>query len=137
MPQLKSSCHIGQGVALRSQTKCVIMNIFKSVWNENLKIVSAELQLRVVNMCIISVCTLRKMLIESNKLRGNETFNTLGKNKTLNKQKVNIEWFQQNTSRNIIYNFYTNYKKLPCIWSLLSLLKINIQILAFISTEER
>lgn len=82
-------------------------------------------------MCVILVHTLRKVFIENNKLIKNETFNiSIKHNSNINKN-VNINGFQEDALRNIIYNFYTNYKKVPCIMSLLLVLKNEHPVLEF------
>lgn len=123
MPQPRSVRRVGQGVALRSQSKCIIMNVLKSVSLENPTMSRPDIQNKVADMCGISFHTLRKLITESNKLKDNETFTTPGKKRNRINKKVNLDSFQRSALRNIVYNFHTTHKKLPCLRSLLRVLK--------------
>lgn len=62
-------------------------------------------------------------ITESNKLKDNETFTVPGKNHNCIEKNVNLYSFQRSTLHNIVYNFHTTHKKLPCLRLLLRVLK--------------
>lgn len=69
MPQPKSTRLIGKGVTLRSQSKCIIMNVFKNISNENYEMPRKEIQERAAELCGISLNTLRRILTEEKNRR--------------------------------------------------------------------
>uniref|UniRef100_A0A1B6CI51 Uncharacterized protein n=1 Tax=Clastoptera arizonana TaxID=38151 RepID=A0A1B6CI51_9HEMI len=124
MPQPKTSRLLGKGVALRSQTKCILMNVFRNISDENPNMSCSAIQDRVANLCGISVHSLRKLLTEEKQLGNNDMFSTPGKIGPRKIKKVNIDDFQKSALRRIVLNFHKTYHILPILRSVLKVLKV-------------
>lgn len=136
MPQPRSNRRLGRGVALKSQSKCIIMNVHKKITEENPFMSCSQIQDRVADLCGVSVGMVRKIKTESNKLQENENFSTPGKCRKRTKTKVKIDNFQRCALRNIVYNFHIQHKTLPTLKKLLSVLKTEHQDLQIDCTHE-